>query len=80
MTPLVSPSETTEPPAAYRETVANVVAALGIDIERGLNDDEARSRLERYGPNELAAEKPVPAWRRHPPSPMPTHTTGQASS
>ena len=27
-------------------------------------DAEARSRLERYGRNELAAEKPVPAWRR----------------
>ena len=64
MTSLASPSETVEPPAAYRATVPNVAAALGTDIERGLSDDEARSRLERYGPNELAAEKPVPAWRR----------------
>jgi len=29
-----------------------------------LGDEEARARLAQYGPNELAAHKPVPAWRR----------------
>jgi Ca2+-transporting ATPase len=29
-----------------------------------LSADEARSRLARFGRNELAAEKPVPAWRK----------------
>ena len=36
----------------------------GPTCERGLTDSEARSRLEQHGRNELAAEKPVPAWRR----------------
>jgi P-type Ca2+ transporter type 2C len=49
---------------AYRQRVEEVAAALGTDVHRGLTDEEARSRLERYGRNELAAEKPVPAWRR----------------
>jgi Ca2+-transporting ATPase len=48
----------------YQQTVEGVVAGLGSDQQRGLSTEEARSRLERYGPNELEAEKPVPAWRR----------------
>ena len=38
--------------------------SLRSDAGVGLTDEEARARLERYGRNELAAEKPVPAWRR----------------
>ena len=49
---------------AYRETAEAVAAALGSDAERGLSSQEAQARLERYGPNELRAEPPVPAWRR----------------
>ena len=49
---------------AYRQPVAEVLGALGTDPVRGLSEEEARSRLTRYGPNELTAEKPVPAWRR----------------
>ena len=45
-------------------SVGEVVAALHTDPRRGLSEDEARSRLEQVGPNELAAEKPVPAWRK----------------
>jgi len=41
-----------------------VVRALGSDAQRGLSAAEARQRLERYGPNELEAERPVPAWRK----------------
>src|SRR5512139_211985 len=51
-------------PAAYRLRVDDLIAALATDERRGLTDEEARSRLARYGPNELAAEKPVPAWRK----------------
>jgi Ca2+-transporting ATPase len=40
------------------------LAALGTDAEHGLSHAEARSRLERYGRNELTPEKPVPAWRK----------------
>ena len=38
--------------------------ALQTDERRGLTDEDARARRNRVGPNELAAEKPVPAWRR----------------
>ena len=48
----------------YRQPIDEVAAALGTDVQRGLGDEEARSRLEQYGRNELAAEKPIPAWRR----------------
>ncbi len=41
-----------------------VAAALGTDALRGLSDEEARSRLARHGPNELARERPVRGWRR----------------
>jgi Ca2+-transporting ATPase len=49
---------------AYRLNIDEVVARLATDERRGLSDADARSRLARYGPNELAAEKPVPPWRR----------------
>jgi Ca2+-transporting ATPase len=48
----------------YRETADAIVAALGSDARSGLGDDEVRRRLEQHGRNELAAEKPVPRWRR----------------
>ena len=57
-------SETQDRSMPYRQRVDDVAAALGSDVQRGLSDEEARSRLEQYGHNELAAEKLVPAWRR----------------
>jgi Ca2+-transporting ATPase len=36
----------------------------GGDALQGLSDSEVRARLQEYGRNELAAEKPIPAWRR----------------
>jgi Ca2+-transporting ATPase len=39
--------------AWYQMTVADVVARLGSDRDRGLDPAEARRRLEVYGPNEL---------------------------
>src|SRR5262245_2197712 len=53
-----------EAQTAYRQRVEDVIAALGSDAQQGLTDEDARSRLERFGPNELAAEKPIPGWRR----------------
>lgn len=41
---------------------ADVLREFGSRPE-GLSDDEARRRLERFGPNELRAAKPVPAWK-----------------
>ena len=49
---------------AYRQRIEDVVTALGTDALHGLTDLEARTRLLRDGRNELAAEKPIPAWRR----------------
>ena len=56
--------ETPDASTAYRSRADDVVAALASDARRGLTDEDARARLERFGPNELAAEKPVPSWRR----------------
>ena len=61
--PTVS-SETPDASIGYRQRVDDLIAALGTDLRQGLTDAEARSRLEHYGRNELAAEKTVPAWRK----------------
>lgn len=49
---------------AYQRTVRDVIAGLDSDGTRGLSDREARLRLERYGPNQLTAEPPIPGWRK----------------
>ncbi len=49
---------------ASRREVAEIAAALGTDIERGLGAVEARARLARGGRNELRAAPAVPAWKR----------------
>ena len=49
---------------AYRQSVNEALTVLDADARRGLNEGEARARLVRYGPNELTAEKPVPAWKK----------------
>lgn len=51
-------------PVAYRQPMAAVLAALGSDAAQGLTTAEARRRLAQYGPNELQAEPPLPAWRK----------------
>src|SRR5918999_2213633 len=48
----------------YRQPVNEVLAALGTDAQLGLSEADARARFQRYGRNELTAEKPVPAWRK----------------
>jgi Ca2+-transporting ATPase len=40
------------------------LAALGTHSQDGLSAAEGRAQLERDGPNELTAAKPVPAWRK----------------
>src|SRR5688572_31973130 len=49
---------------AYRLQASELLAKLGTNEQSGLSDEEARARLAQYGSNELAAAKPVPAWRR----------------
>jgi Ca2+-transporting ATPase len=44
-------------PAWHAADAAAVAQYLGVQVERGLGPDEARSRLETYGPNRLAGAK-----------------------
>src|SRR5215475_5379419 len=48
----------------HRRTVDEALAALGTDAHSGLGESEILARRERYGRNELEAEKPAPAWRK----------------
>lgn len=59
-----APAASVSERAAYQSPVERLLAALQTDPQAGLSTAEARARLTRYGRNELAAEKPVPAWRR----------------
>jgi Ca2+-transporting ATPase len=49
---------------AYQQSVDAVLTTLNTDAQRGLSAREARARLDRYGKNELTAEKPMPAWKK----------------
>ena len=49
---------------AYRRSASAVLADLSTDVVRGLTTLESRARLGRYGKNELAAETPVPGWKK----------------
>ena len=48
----------------YRQEIGQVIAAVGSDARHGLTEKEAQRRLQQHGRNELAADKPVPAWRK----------------
>ena len=50
--------------APWRRDAADVAAKLATDVRRGLSSSEAEARLALFGPNELAATEPVPAWRK----------------
>lgn len=43
---------------------ADVAEALNVDTRTGLTSDEAKRRLEKFGPNELASAPPVPKWKK----------------
>ena len=49
---------------AYQQRLDEVLAALNTDPRSGLSQAEARARREKYGRNELTAEKPVLVWRK----------------
>ena len=44
---------------AYQQPVDEVLTTLNTDAQHGLNAREAQARLDRYGTNELTAEKPI---------------------
>ncbi|HSK08607.1 MAG TPA: cation-transporting P-type ATPase, partial [Vicinamibacterales bacterium] len=48
----------------YQLSVREVLSAQETDAARGLSAAEAGVRLDRVGRNELAAEAPLPAWRK----------------
>ncbi|MGZ8640778.1 MAG: cation-translocating P-type ATPase [Actinomycetota bacterium] len=48
----------------WRRDAADVAAALGTDVRRGLTSAEAAVRLARDGPNRLDAGRSVPAWQK----------------
>lgn len=50
--------------SAHLLTATETVAELGTSAQHGLTGDEARARLTRLGPNEVAPERSIPAWRR----------------
>ncbi|MGE5110077.1 MAG: cation-translocating P-type ATPase [Acidobacteriaceae bacterium] len=58
--------ETNQPdgPGVYQQSLSDVVAQFKTDARLGLTEAEAQLRLALYGRNELAADKPVPAWRK----------------
>lgn len=46
-------------------TDADAVAkALNVDTATGLSSDEAKRRLGKFGPNQLASAPPVPKWKK----------------
>jgi P-type Ca2+ transporter type 2C len=53
-----------KPTEPYQQSIDEVLAALNTDLRLGLSATEAQARLEKYGPNELTAETPVPEWRK----------------
>ena len=59
---VTEPTSTRTP--AYRLGVNEALTAFDSNAHRGLSHVEAGARLARFGPNELAAERPVPAWRK----------------
>jgi len=48
----------------YALSADDTAKQLGVDPAVGLTAAEAASRLAKNGPNALAAEKPVPGWKR----------------
>ncbi|BAF70041.1 plasma-membrane proton-efflux P-type ATPase [Nitratiruptor sp. SB155-2] len=44
-------------------TSLHVAAELGTDVQKGLSEEEAKKRLQKYGPNEIP-EKEEPLWHR----------------
>src|SRR3989304_3418865 len=51
-------------PGAARPEGGEGCPGLAAEARPGRREGGGRARLARLGPNELSAEKPVPAWRR----------------
>ncbi len=51
------------PEHPHSREITQVLAALETDMDSGLSSEEAESRLEKFGRNELEEEKPISIWR-----------------
>ena len=49
---------------SFSKSIKETITELKTDETRGLSSEEARSRLEKFGPNSLGEEKKVPLWKR----------------
>ena len=47
----------------YALSVEDVAKQLQVDPAKGLSASEAQQRVQKYGPNELAAKKKESGWR-----------------
>jgi Ca2+-transporting ATPase len=56
-------SESGVPGNAWSVDTAQLCRELGVRAESGLPSEEARRRLARFGPNQLRATLPRPAWK-----------------
>lgn len=54
----------TKQASPYQQPIREVLDGLGTDPHRGLSEQEARTRLQRFGPNELAPARKTPEWRK----------------
>jgi hypothetical protein len=50
---------------AYQQNDVKVVALLGSIAQNDLNEVEAKTRIQKYGKNELTSEPPTPWWKKH---------------
>ncbi len=64
MTDPVEPRDPTDLAEAYRLSIDEVTRVTRTNLQQGLTEVEARTRLEQYGPNELASEARIPGWQR----------------
>jgi Ca2+-transporting ATPase len=48
----------------HQQSVEEVLTVFKTDAANGLTQAEAKTRLAKFGKNELAAEKPTPRWKK----------------
>jgi len=58
-----TPGTAERPQNPVAATVDDVARELGVEVLAGLSSQEARSRLEKFGPNRLAEGTKEPGWR-----------------
>mmetsp|Transcript_53444 Transcript_53444/g.126423 ORF Transcript_53444/g.126423 Transcript_53444/m.126423 type:complete len:1133 (+) Transcript_53444:67-3465(+) len=49
---------------AHAKSAAEVCEMCGVDPQSGLSEEEAKARMEIYGPNQLPSKERVPLWKR----------------